>query len=91
MTNRQPGTEDLEKGMLPSHASSFVTIAVIVVVLLATVNSRAIVEWTRQPQPGPVIAALEEPAVVWNGWMIELGPPGWFDRLRRRVQKAIGS
>lgn len=88
---QQPGTEDLEKGMLPSHASSFVTIALIVVVALATLNSRAIVEWTRQPQPGPVIAALEAPAAAWNDLMVRLGPADWFDQLRRRMQKAMGS
>jgi hypothetical protein len=87
---KQPlGTEDLEAGMRPSKAFDVVTIATILVVVLMLVNPRALVEWTRQPQPGPLIAALERPAVAWHGWMTALGPAAWFDDLRQRVQKAI--
>ena len=87
--SQRPGTEDLEKDMLPSHAVTVVAIAAIVVSALLVFNSKGLVEWTRQPQPGPVIAALEAPAVVWHGWMIRLGPAVLFENARRQVQKAL--
>jgi hypothetical protein len=86
---RKVGTEDLEAGMLPSRASSFATIAVITVAMLAIFNARSLVEWTRQPQPGPGIAALEEPAVAWHDWMVQLGPAASFEKLRRIVQRSL--
>ena len=60
------GTDDLEAGMLPSRARSFLVIAVIAVGLLAVFNARSLVDWARQPQPGPGIAALEKPAAAWT-------------------------
>ena len=87
--DRRPGTEDLEKDMLPSRAATFVGIATIVVLALLAFNSQALVTWTRQPQPGPVIAALEGPAVAWHGWMTSLGPAALFERARRQVQAVL--
>ncbi|HTR88037.1 MAG TPA: hypothetical protein VMI56_26375 [Reyranella sp.] len=90
MTDDQAlGTEDLEAGMRPSRASSFALIAVISVAMLAVFNSRALVEWTHQPQPGPVIAALEPPAVIWHGWMVRLGTATAFEKLRDRVRPLL--
>jgi len=89
LPSQRPGTEDLEKDMLPSHASTVVTIALIVVLTLLVFNSKGLVDWTRQPQPGPVIAALEAPAAVWHGWMTRLGPAALFENARRQVQKAL--
>jgi hypothetical protein len=86
---RKVGTEDLETGMVPSRASSFVTIAVIAVGMLAIFNARSLVDWTRQPQPGPGIAALEEPAVAWHDWMVRLGPAAGFELLRQAVQRVL--
>ncbi len=86
---RKVGTEDLEAGMLPSRASSFATIAVIAVALLAIFNARSLVEWTRQPQPGPGIAAFEKPAVAWHDWMVRLGPAAGFEELRQAVQRSL--
>ena len=83
------GTEDLEAGMLPTRARAFAVIAVIVVTMLLFFNSRSLVEWTRQPQPGRGIAALERPAVVWHGWMVRLGPAAAFESLRRLVQDRL--
>jgi len=86
---RKMRTDDLEAGMLPSRASSFLVIAVIAVGLLAVFNSRSLVDWTRQPQPGPGIAALEKPAVAWHDWMVRLGPAAGFEKLRQVVQRTL--
>ncbi len=86
---RKVGTDDLEAGMLPSRASSFATIAVIAVALLAIFDARSLVEWTRQPQPGPGIAALDRPAVAWHDWMVWLGPAAGFEKLRQAVQRRL--
>jgi hypothetical protein len=87
---RQPlGTEDLEAGMRPTQARDFAVIAVIAVIMLLVLNSRSLVDWTRQPQPGPGIAALEGPAVIWHNWMERLGPATGFEKLRKVVQRAL--
>jgi hypothetical protein len=86
---RKVGTDDLEAGLLPSRASSFLVIAVIAVGLLGVFNARSLVDWTRQPQPGPGIAALEKPAIAWRDWMVRLGPAAGFEKLRQAVQHAL--
>jgi hypothetical protein len=88
--DQQPlGKEDLEAGMRPTRARDFAVIAVIAVAMLLVFNSRSLVEWTRQPQPGPGIAALEQPAVAWHDWMIRLGPAAGFEKLRQVVQRSL--
>lgn len=87
---RQPlGKEDLEAGMRPTAARDFAVIAVIAVAMLLVFNSRSLVDWTRQPQPGPGIAALEKPAVTWHAWMVRLGPAAAFEKLRQAVQRTL--
>jgi hypothetical protein len=87
---QQPlGKEDLEAGMRPTAARDFAVIAVIAVAMLLVFNSRSLVEWTRQPQPGPGIAALEKPAAAWHDWMVRLGPASAFERLRQSVQRIL--
>jgi hypothetical protein len=83
------GTEDLEAGTRPTAAREFAVIAIIAVAMLLVFNSRSLVEWTRQPQPGPVIAALEKPAVTWHDWMTRLGPAAAFEKLRQTVQRRL--
>ena len=83
------GKEDLEAGMRPTAARDFALIAVIAVAMLLVFNSRSLVDWTRQPQPGPGIAALEKPAVAWHDWMVRLGPAAGFEKLRQAVQRAL--
>ena len=51
------------------------------VALLLVFNSVALVDWTRQSRPGPVIAALEQPALRWHAAMERLGTAGLFERL----------
>jgi len=83
------GKEDLEAGMRPTAARDFALIAGITVAMLLVFNSRSLVEWTRQPQPGPGIAALEKPAVAWHDWMVRLGPAAGFEKIRRAVQRSL--
>lgn len=75
------GTEELERGLRPAPALDFVKIATVAVALLLLFNSVALVDWTRQSRPGPVIAALEEPALRWHSAMERLGTAGLFERL----------
>jgi hypothetical protein len=75
--------------MRPTSAREFAIIAIIAVAMLLVFNSRSLVEWTRQPQPGPGIAALEKPAVAWHDWMVRLGPAAGFERLRQAVQRSL--
>ncbi len=84
------GTEDLEAGMRASRASTFVAIAAIVVVMLMLFNSRTLVAWTEQPQPGPVIAALQGPATAWHQLTVEIGTAAAFERLRTRLRTLMG-
>jgi hypothetical protein len=83
------GTEDMEAGMRPSPARHFVAIMLIAVAMLAVFNSRAAVEWAQRPQAGPIVAALEQPAVAWHGWMAQLGAAVFFEAARRTVQATL--
>jgi hypothetical protein len=83
------GTEDLETGMRSTRARDFAIIAIIGVAMLLVFNSRSLVEWTHQSQPGPGIAALERPAVTWHDWMIRLGSASAFEKLRQVVQRGL--
>lgn len=76
------GTEELERGLRPALALDFAKIATVAVALLLVFNSTALLDWTRQARPGPVIAALEGPALRWHESMVRLGPAGLFERLR---------
>jgi hypothetical protein len=80
------GTEELEQGLRPGRAIDFAKIAIVTVAMLLVFNSGALLDWTRQPQPGPVIAALEGPAQRWHDTMVRLGTAGLFKRLRTLVQ-----
>jgi hypothetical protein len=75
------GTEELEQGLRPGAVLDFAKIAVTAVALLLVFNSVALVDWTRQSRPGPVIAALEAPALRWHAAMERLGTAGLFERL----------
>lgn len=91
MTTPQPeGTEELEKGLLPQPAITFVPIAAIAVTMLLVFNSQALLDWTRQPQPGPVIARLEGPATTWHGWMTRIGAAPLFDAVKAALKVGDG-
>jgi len=78
----EPGTEEMERGLRPVPALDVARIAGVTVVLLLVFNSAALLDWTRQARPGPVIAALEAPAQRWNETMVRLGTAGLFKHLR---------
>jgi hypothetical protein len=80
------GTEELERGLRPAAGLDFAKIASVAVALLLVFNSVALVDWTRQSRPGPVIAALEQPAQRWHAAMERLGPAGLFERLHALAQ-----
>jgi hypothetical protein len=77
----EPGTEELEQGLRPAAALDVARIASLTVVLLLVFNSAALLDWTRQARPGPVIAALEAPAQRWNETMVRIGTAGLFKHL----------
>ncbi len=79
--NCELGTEELERGLRPAAVLDFAKIATTAVALLLVFNSVALVDWTRQSRPGPVIAALETPALRWHATMERLGTAGLFERL----------
>ncbi len=80
------GTEELERGLRPAAVFDFAKIAAVAVAMLLVFNSIALVDWTRQSRPGPVIAALEEPALRWHGAMERLGTARLFERLHALAQ-----
>ncbi|HEY4165200.1 MAG TPA: hypothetical protein VGM96_00440 [Reyranella sp.] len=80
------GTEELEQGLRPAAVLDFAKIATTAVALLLVFNSVALVDWTRQSRPGPVIAALEQPALRWHAAMERLGTAGLFERLHALTQ-----
>jgi len=84
--NCELGTEELERGLRPAAVLDFAKITTTAVALLLVFNSVALVDWTRQSRPGPVIAALEEPALRWHAAMERLGTAGLFERLHAFAQ-----
>jgi hypothetical protein len=76
------GTEELEQGLRPAAALDFAKIVIVTAALLLVFNSAALLDWTRQARPGPVIAALEGPAQRWHETMVQFGTAGLFKHLR---------
>ena len=79
------GTKDLEKGMRPSRASAFATIAVNAILLLLLFNSGGLVLWTQQLPSSSVTAWLAERAADWDR-LIHVPPPEVFEQLKKRLQ-----
>jgi hypothetical protein len=79
------GTKDLEKGMRPSRASAFATIAVNVILVLLVFNSGGLVRWTQALPSSPVTAWLAERAADWDRLM-HVPPPDMFEHLKKRLQ-----
>ena len=84
--NCELGTEELERGLRPAAVLDFAKITTTAVALLLVFNSVALVDWTRQSRPDPVVAALEEPALRWHAAMERLGTAGLFERLHAFAQ-----
>ena len=79
MDKEAVGTEEMEAGMYPSKAKVFAYIAAIAVTMLMLFNSIALVEWTRQPRAGSIIASLQAPAADLHRWMVSLGTATLFE------------
>jgi hypothetical protein len=80
-SNEPFGTLDLEKGMRPSPASTFRTIALNAVLLLLLFNSEGLVQWTQRLPSNPVNAWLAERAADWNR-MMHVSPAEMFESVR---------
>ena len=68
-TDQTLGARDLEKGMRPSPASTFGTIAANALILLLLFNSAGLVRWAQQLPSTPVNAWLAERAADWDRMM----------------------
>lgn len=78
------GTEDLEHSMRAGHARQFATIGIIVVVMLATINSGGLARWTQALPSNAVNLRFAELAGDWHALMVRLGPAALYERLRSR-------
>ena len=76
------GTLELEKGLRPSPASCFRTIALITVLLLLVFNSGGLVRWTQQLPSNPVNVWLAERAADWDR-MMHVPPADVFESLKK--------
>jgi hypothetical protein len=79
------GTKDLEKGMRPSSAATFATVAINALILLIAFNSGGLVRWTQQLPSSAATAWLAERAADWDRLM-HVPPPEMFEQLRKRLQ-----
>lgn len=68
-TDEALGTRDLERGMRPSPASTFRTVAVNALILLLLFNSAGLVRWAPQLPSTPLNAWLAERAADWDRLM----------------------
>ena len=71
-TDKPLGTRDLEKGMRPSRASDFRTIALNAVILLLLFNSEGLVQWAQRLPSSNVNVWLAGIAADWNELMQNL-------------------
>ena len=76
------GTRDLEKGMRPSRASTFRTIALVAVILLLVFNSAGLVQWTQRLPSNAVNAWLAERAADWDRVM-HVPPADVFESIKK--------
>jgi hypothetical protein len=76
------GSQDLEKGLRPSRASAFATVAVNAILLLAVFNSGGLVRWTQQLPSSPVAAWVAERAADWDRLM-HVPPPEIFQYVKK--------
>ena len=79
------GTRDLEKGMRPSPASTFRTIAVNAVILLLLFNSAGLVQWAQRLPSTPVNAWLAERAADWDR-MMHVPPADVLESLKKLLK-----
>jgi len=84
--NDEPlGTLDLEKGLRPSPASTFRTIALNAVMLLLLFNSTGLVQWVQRLPSNPANAWLAERAADWDRLM-HVSPAEIFESVRKHLR-----
>jgi len=83
--NEPLGTLDLERGMRPSPASTFRTIALNAVLLLLLFNSEGLVQWTQRLPSSPASAWIAERAADWNR-MMHVSPAEMFESVRNLLK-----
>jgi hypothetical protein len=76
------GTQDLEKGLRSSPASTFRTIAINAVVLLLVFNSAGLVRWTQALPSNPATAWLAERAADWHRLM-QIPPADVYESVKK--------
>ena len=75
------GTQDLEKGMRPSRAFDFRTIAVNAVLILLLFNSVGLMRWTQTLPSDALNIWLAERAADWDRLM-HVSPAEVFERVK---------
>lgn len=88
-TDEALGTHDLEKGMRPSPAYTFQTIAVNALILLLLFNSAGLVRWAQQLPSTPSNTWLAERAADWDRLMHV--PPADVLEGAKRLLRVEGS
>ena len=83
--DNEVGTKDLEKGMRPSSAATFATIAANALILLLAFNSAGLVRWTQQLPSRRRRRGCAERAADWDRLM-HVPPPEMFEQLKKRLQ-----
>jgi len=76
------GTHDLEKGMRPSTASTFRTIALNALMLLLLFNSSGLMQWTQRLPSNAVTAWLADRAGDWDRLM-HVSPADAYATVRK--------
>jgi hypothetical protein len=84
-TDEAIGTRDLEKGMRPSPASTFRTIALNALILLLLFNSAGLVLWAQRLPSTPVNAWLAERAADWDR-MMHVPPADVYESLKKLLK-----
>ena len=79
------GTRDLEKGLRPSRASTFRTIALNALILLLLFNSVGLVQWAQQLPSAAMSSWLAERADDWDRLM-HVSPADAFASLRKLLR-----
>jgi hypothetical protein len=86
MNDDAPGTRDLEAGMRPSTAGSFIPIATVAVALLFVFNSAGLVRWTENLPPSRFNTFLSDAANVWHDAMNAAGPARLFEIVKEAIE-----
>ena len=79
------GTEELERGLRPSRAAAFATIACNAVLVLLIFNSAGLVKWAQGLPSHPVSIWVAERAADW-GRAMQTSPAEMYEAVRQRLK-----